>query len=463
MTSFSGKFQYLEQAGAAIQSGSCLLTIEDVNLRLIPEKGQPLALDLGDIDIFSPGDYELQLKLYTGKTIVLQQFGKTFQNLQHDLLEAYRERLVQCLLLEDLEEIKRFEGFVQLDSPGYSFSSPAQIRLYKSNLAILPEKATGLHWRLSDIDAVDFNEDAYRLELRAGSECLIITKLAKRTHEFIDCLRSAIDDLKNNTAGILQTLFPFLSPDQFQQVAGLMKEGHATTVSKLKAIHPKIEPVLLEKTVDINLKPYFDILRKWVIGRGDLFAGFKIIRPEGEDNVYAEVSDESANTDADASAMGGEKEAVSPEPTSDSTGEQESDQEQALYWFFFPLATQPGAQAPANVVAWESTSHSGRATYFFRILPENEAGKLNDPENYGGIVESAVHRLNRALLLLNFRREPIYLPDDSLETQFRYRRYAIACRKIPVLRELRALYIGRAVHTTQEGWQKQLEAIVTRI
>lgn len=462
MTSFSGKFQYLEQAGAAIQSGSCRLAIEDVNLRLIPEKGQPLALDLGYIDIFSAGDYELQLKLYTGKSIVLQQFGKSFQNLQHDLLDAYRNRLVQCLLLEDLEEIERFEGFAQLISTDYTFSSPAQLRLYKSNLAILPETATGLHWRLSDIDAVDFDEAAYRLELRSGTERLILTKMAKRTHEFIDRLRSAIADLSANSAGILQALFPFLSPDQFQQVAGLMREGHAATVSKLAAIHPKIEPVLLEKTIDIDLKPYFDILRKRMTVEGDLSAGFKIIRPEGENSIDAEVSDEAANRNAGASTMGGEKEVVSPEPTSN-TGEQEQDQEQLLYWFFLPLATQPGAQAPANVVAWESTSHSGRATYFFRILPDNQAGKLNDPENYSGLLESAVYRLNRALVLLNFRREPIYLPDDSLETQNRYRRYAIACRKIPVLRELRASYIGRAVHTSPEGWQKQLEAIVSRV
>jgi hypothetical protein len=460
MTSFSGKFQYQEQAGATIQSGSCRLTIEDVNLRLIPEKGQPLALDLGDIDIFSAGDYELQLKLYTGKTIALQQFGKTFQNLCHDLLEAYRNRLVQCLLLEDLEEIERFEGFTQLDSSDYSFSSPAQIRLYKSNLAVLPEKATGLHWRLSDIDAVDFDEAAYRLELRSGAERLILTKMAKRTREFIDCLRSAIADLSDNSAGILQSLFPFLSPDQFQQVAQLIREGHATAISKMSAIHPKIEPVLLEKTVDIELKPYFDILRKRMTVKGDLYAGFKTIRPEGENGGDAEASDESANRNVEKSTMGGEKEVVSEDPKSNA-GEQERDQEQVLHWFFFPLSTRPGSKAPANVVAWESTSHSGRATYFFRILPENEAGKLNDPKNYGGIIESAVRRLNRALLLLNFRREPIYLPDDSLETQIRYRRYAIACRKIPVLRELRASYIGRAVHTSPEGWQKQVEAIVS--
>ena len=77
MISFSGKFQYLDHTGATVQGGSCRLTIEDDNLRLIPEKGQPLVLDLGDIDVFSPGDYELSLKLY-GKDYRLASVRQSF-------------------------------------------------------------------------------------------------------------------------------------------------------------------------------------------------------------------------------------------------------------------------------------------------------------------------------------------------------------------------------------------------
>ena len=57
----------------------------------------------------------------------------------------------------------------------------------------------------------------------------------------------------------------------------------------------------------------------------------------------------------------------------------------------------------------------------------------------------------------NFRREPIYLPDDSLTLQPRYHRHAIACRKIPELRRLRASFLGRAIHTSLAAWQKQVD------
>jgi hypothetical protein len=449
MTSFAGKFEYLDQRGTAVHGGVCRLTIEDANLRLIPERGQPLVLDLGDIDIFSPGDYQLLLKLYTGKTIVLNQFGKVFQNLYHDLLDAYRDRLVQCLLLEDLEEIERFDGFIQFDATENSFSSPAQLRLYKSNLAILPETATGLHWRLSDIDTVDFDKATYRLELCSGAERLIITKLAKRTDEFIDRLSLAMNELSDKSAKILQALFPFLSPDQFQQIARLMKEGHATAVSRIAAIHHKIEQVLLEKTVDIRFKPYFDILKKQMGVESDLFTGFKIIRPEG------------VSHDGGGDEFGGSEKAAA-EPISEN-GEKGLMQEEVLHWFLFPVATLSTANVPTNVIAWESTLHSGRATYFFRTIPKEKTGILLDSGMPGGSVELAIKRLNRALLLFNFRREPIYLPDHLLETQPRYRRYAVACRRIAALRELRMDYIGRAIHTSPEGWQKQADAIFASV
>ena len=105
MPTFSGKFQYQNPDGTPLGSGSCRLSFEKESLTLTPTSGTPISFDLGDIEIFMPADYELTLTLYTGQRIVLSQFGKTFQNLSHDLFEAYRQRLVQCLLLEDLEVI----------------------------------------------------------------------------------------------------------------------------------------------------------------------------------------------------------------------------------------------------------------------------------------------------------------------------------------------------------------------
>ena len=461
MNSFSGKFEYLDPTGRIIQSGTCSFAIDGTDFRLIPETGPALVVDLGDIDVFSPGDYRISLNLYTGNSFVLSQLGKTFQNLCREFQEAYRKRMLQCLLLEDLEEIERFDGFVQLDSSGDAFSGPAQLRICRSNLAILPDTTRGLHWRLSDIQSIDFDESTYRLELRSGTERIIITKLAKRTREFLESLKSALHDLSEHNAVILRSLFPFLSPDQFMQLAGLMKEGHAIQVSRMAAVHPRIKPVLIEKTVCGSMKPYFDFLETRLAVNGGLFTGFKMIRPEGLTDTAGGVSDEMSGD--------GNERKIPEEPEEENNaasdaGREENDESQlqVLHWYLFPLSTKSDPKVPANVAAWEATSHSGRATYFFRIPYAGANDRVTDPAKAGDAVESTIQRLNRALVLLNFRREPIYLSDDVLGAQLSYRRYAIACRNLPVLRELRASYLGRAIHTTPEEWQKQVNDLLAR-
>jgi hypothetical protein len=463
MPSFSGKFQFLNPDGAAAQSGPCQVSFDADTLTLVPQTGPPLVLDLGDIDLFAPAEYELALTLYTGKKILLHQFGKTFQNLSHDLLEAYRARLVQCLLLEDLEELARFDGVAQLESSERPFTSPAEFRLYRSNLAVLPTAATGFQWRLAEIDSIVFDEARYAVTLEAGGERLILTKLAKRTREFTERLQEAATQLTEQAAGTVHNLFPFLTPDQFQQIARLMKEGHAAPLAKLQAVHPKIELALVGNVVDARLRPYFDALMKHVPA-GFLYTGFKLIRKEEEGEPEAENAAARDQVAPEAAAPVGESaEESAQEPAEEASSAEKTEEEQPiLHWFFFPLAKEPGAAQPANLVAWEATSKTGRATYFFRLLPAEQAGALADPAKASAAVDAAIRQLNRALVLLNFRREPIYLSDDKLDIQPRYRRYAIACRKLPELRRLRASFLGRAIHTSPAAWQKQFGAILTQ-
>ena len=60
-------------------------------------------------------------------------------------------------------------------------------------------------------------------------------------------------------------------------------------------------------------------------------------------------------------------------------------------------------------------------------------------------------RLTHALALVNFRREPVYLSGEVIERNERFHRYAIGARKRPLLRELRAAFIKRALHTSFEA------------
>ena len=61
--------------------------------------------------------------------------------------------------------------------------------------------------------------------------------------------------------------------------------------------------------------------------------------------------------------------------------------------------------------------------------------------------------LNRALLTLNFRREPILATDDEIATG-RFARYRVAVRHLDHLRWARQAYLGRATHTGT--WEQQV-------
>jgi hypothetical protein len=439
MPTFSGHFELQNPPGAIENHGPCQIAFDEETFTLTPSSAAPLAIDLGDIDLFTPGEYDLTLKLHTGQRLLLKQFGKAFQNLAADLLEAYRKRLIQCLLLEDLDEVAQFEGTAALDSktpPDRSFSSPAQIRIYRSNLAVLPTQATGFQWRLAEIDSIAFDDQNYRVVVTSGGDTLSLARLAKRTSEFRDQLQAGITAIREKSAELLHRLLPFLAPGEFQKVAEQLREGQPASLAMLNGIDARIERALMENVLDAQLQPYVEALRG-LSAAGGCYTGFKFIREE-EDSTQAES----------APAAGGESEAIEEAAAATAGAEPATgDQEPVLHWFFFPLARRK--DAPPTSLAWEAVSRRGRATYFFRLPP-------------GEPIESAVAQINRALVRLNFRREPVYLPGDKLEMDARYRRYAIACRKLPELRRLRASFAGRAFHTSLEAWHKQVEEFLGR-
>ena len=440
------------------QQGACRVRFDGEKFTLTPESGAPMTFDLGDLNAVVTADWELGLPLYTGSSIVLRQFGKAFETLSHDLLEAYRKRAIQCLLLEDLEELKRFSGNFELVQAGSApRSGPAELRLFKSNLAVLPSSSPGFQWRLSDVDSVNFDSNNYEVVLQAGEDRLKISKLAKQTEEFASKLREAISALSTQSAEALHTIFPFLNPDQLQAAAGLLREGQSASVAKLAAINSKVPAALAANAVDKDLKPFYDDLSAKTAS-GTLYAGFKLIRQEDK-----ESSLDTQDSDSDPQA-GEPQDAASlvPEESGSNAPDADEDAPDVLYWFFFPIAGKSGAKEPGNVVAWEASSRGGRATYFFRLLDPAKAAELNDPTKSPALLEAGIRRLNRVLGMLNFRRRPIYLSDDDLDLNPKYHRYAIAARQIPELRAMRASFLGRAIHSSQEAWQKQVDSILSK-
>jgi hypothetical protein len=112
-------------------------------------------------------------------------------------------------------------------------------------------------------------------------------------------------------------------------------------------------------------------------------------------------------------------------------------EERPVMWFFCPLE--------GKAVAHEIASEEGHATYLYRIDPSDQRG--------------SIARLNRALLTLNFRREPIYASAEEIESG-RFQQYRVALRKLDHLRLAREAFLGRALHN--ETWREQLQQSLAR-
>jgi hypothetical protein len=91
--------------------------------------------------------------------------------------------------------------------------------------------------------------------------------------------------------------------------------------------------------------------------------------------------------------------------------------------------------APAgDRVAVEGTDTDARVTYVFAA----------------GAGEADVDRLNVVLMLVSFRREALYLPEEELG------RWAVAARTLDVVRWARTALAARIVH--DEKWEANLRA-----
>jgi hypothetical protein len=116
---------------------------------------------------------------------------------------------------------------------------------------------------------------------------------------------------------------------------------------------------------------------------------------------------------------------------------------------------------PGNAVIMEALSAEGesRATYAFRMTPRKDYPRF---KTLPALQEQMGHFLtviNRALIAINFRREPIYLTNAALaRPQYEKYRYSIA--RIPELRTLRQSFIGRVIHVSPEQWQADIKDLL---
>lgn len=401
--------QDADRSGQAEGEATARLT-EDA-LEIKPKLGESLLISLRDIHSLAGADYKLNLLLSSGETLLLYHLGYRFEDFVRSLSGLRNEQMLKDLLMEESVRRAGLNGMCSYsDSSGQRiFEGKCEVRLYETALVILPENNDPLRIPYSFIDKAREQDYALDLETEFG-ENLVLSRLGRDFEPLVQSLSGVMNELTLKVQKLLKDLLPEADPALIRQAARLMKEGKAVPRYKLEEISPWLWTELERRLTPANIRPEYDFLSS-IACRSKISIGVK------------------------QGLLG------------DLTG---------LYtWFLIPIYSTDHSK-PGNAVAMEAVSgEGGKATYFFRLTGRKEYRQTDDIEVLHQAADTLITRLNRCMLTVNFRREPVYLPEQRLNDP-PYIKYKTAIRKIPALQELRKHFIGRVFHKTPEQWEQDV-------
>ena len=346
--------------------------------------------------------YRVSLTTTGGTMIVLSQLGANYDLLAQKLIEGWGDALARALLM--VEPKVFYEANCYLSSQ----QAPIQCRarIYETALVVLPSNGMPIRFPFSEFAGMD--TESYKVRVTTSSLGTIeLSRLGSRTQLFAEKLTEAMKSVEAASIETIRRMIPSANFDELQKLGRLMIEGRAARRIEVEAISPDLW-LRLEKCVELS--PVADSYRYLT---------------------------ELAETSLEAVGLRKSKDSV-------------------YVWFMLPLEGK--GNSGGNVVALEVTSEGGHATYLFRVL---QRGGFPNSTHDQFVKEAAVliHDLNEAIIATGFRREPIYLSEDQLNTP-EYSKYVYASKHLEPLRLLRERFIGRVIHTNFDQWKSDFTDVL---
>lgn len=401
--------------GVTVIQAQVTVTPEALVFEPVDPPGERFVLDHADIETVNIGEWDLDVTTVNGLVLHISHIAERFDPFVASFVAARNERWVRGLLYRDQQVDRRFSGEVQRSADANR--DRAEIRLYAASFVALCATADPLSVAYHDIKSIAFDAGAYAIRIQRDEDTISLFKLGDRFDEFIARVDVLRQELLERVAGQLRELVPTLTETDALLLAHVAGHGRAFSRAEAEAAAPGNWAALRHAVVP-------DEERKETLAH--------IAGGAGEDSLLLGIMTDAGRADD------------SPTPTRDaedpSQGAATAPAQAGLPYTAWFLVARPEAKK----VVLEVTSEPGHATYVFRVSDDTEHD---------------ARAISRALVALNFAREPIYLPLDKLETGVR-RRYQLALRKLPYLGALREQFVGRAIH--DDRWAAQLSELLAR-
>lgn len=408
----SASYSLSDEAEHITASGDALARLEEESISILPKFGEPLFFSLRDILEISEGDYRIHLTLTSKEKLTIFNLGYKYEDFLRVLSKLRNEILLKDMLMyETLRKSGVEAEFVYFDSGGNEKQrGKCEPRLYETALVVIPEKGELVRIPYSDISEIQDLD--FTLSITTDfEEKFVFSQMGRQFDPFAKTLSDLMNELSLKVQSSLKELLPKADPSVIRRASRFMKEGKAAKRSDIESVSPELWEELEKKLEVAGIKEEYDFLTA-LVQKERMCIGLK------------------------RGLLG------------DLTGE--------YIWFLIPIYSI-NPKEPGNAVAMEAISGEGggKATYFFRIVSRKDYPNFKNIDDLHREVDNFIKRINRCMLAINFRREPIYLPDERLEEP-QYQKYQFAIQKIPALQELRRLFIGRVIHSSPEQWKQDV-------
>lgn len=406
-------YSLLDNKGNEIENGKGRAQIDNENLTVFPEFNNTLFLPLREIIKIDAHDYRIFIALVSGNEIIFSNLGYKFEDFLRIFSRLRNELLLKDTLMQESLKKSGVEAeFIYLNEKGEEEQKDGcELRLYETAIVIIPKKNEIKRIPFCDIINIEGKDFKLVLALEAGGT-IFLSKMGNQFDSVKKVLSDLINQLSLQVQSHLQELLPKIDPFAIRKVSVFMKEGKAAKRSDIESVSPEFWTQLETKLISTEIKDEYDFLES-LSRKNKMCIGLK------------------------RGLMGS------------ITGE--------YIWFLMPIYNI-SANEPGNAVAMESIlseEGAGKATYFFRFVSRKDYPGFKRIEDLDEEMDNFIKIINRCMLEINFRREPIYLTDDKLEEP-KYLKYRIALQKIPELQTLRNLFIGRVIHASLDQWKQDI-------
>jgi len=502
----SVKYLLLTPGGQEAGSGeaSAAIDYEKELLIIKPSSSDAMSIPFNEIVEAMGSDFTINIVLASGEKLSLSDLGYKYDDFLRVLSKQHAETIQKEMLMKETPKKAPVEAFFVYSDPNGDIiqKGDCMVTLYETGLVADPANGAPVRFPYSDVSRISDVDYALLLETEEG-EKLRLSKMGRQFDLFKKALSDVLNELSLNTQMLLREMLPSADQMAVRKISGLMKDGKAARKSDIVAISPKAWKDLEDKLASAGMKKEYEFLKslsnqeKICIGikrglMGELtgdylwfLAPVYSLDPKKPGNAIAlesctlkppEKKEESfgpgmpkgasAEKGSNPAAMiqqmfSNVKNMIKPaSSTAESSTSLESQPSSSLpspdsYYPDLTPLTQDAADAK------EPAEGAGRATYLFRIADKSEYGSFKSIEELDQRVDALIKTINRCMLAINFRREPIYLDEEKLE-ESQYKKYRLAVKTIPELQTLRKLFMGRVTHSSPKQWEKDVNELLNK-